>query len=243
MNKDKKFVLGLGTGRSGTMSLAKLFSFQNKSYFVHEGAHNVPKWLQHTTGKYLPWEVNDKAFETWFDSLLFKSKNAKYYGDVGASILPYVEKILLKEPSTRFICLKRDQSQVVASFLKITTGTNHWNNDHALRELNYFDSMFPKLSATSKEEAIKKYWDMYYEQCEHLAKKYPNSFFIFDISKLNSAQDRKQILDAAGFAAQDQLINVSVHANKSTHKFLHIIFQVVIILIELPRKLISKLFN
>lgn len=240
---DKHLIIGLGTGRSGTMSLAKFLDLQHHAYFVHEGAHNVPKWLRHTTGKYLPWEFNQKSFDEWLEGLYKRSSNVKYFGDVGASVLPYVGIILEQNPAAVFICMKRERDLVVQSFLKITIGTNHWNKNDIFRELNYFDGMFPKMDADSKKEAIEKYWDMYYEQCDKYSEKYPKNFFIFDIEKLNSIEGRCEILDAAGISESDREVNETIHANKSFSTLPHLIFQILIMVVEIPRKLVYRMYS
>jgi hypothetical protein len=223
----KKLILGLGPGRSGTMSLAKFLDTQARSYFVHEGAYNMPEFLKYTTGRYLPWEVNLEEYSVWYSELLTKSSNALYFGDVSASLLSYVQIILEKHPESKFICIKRDREAVVRSFLRVTTGVNHWKaSNHRLNKLNLWYHLFPKIDGITKEESIRAYVDAYYDQAGKIENKYPNSFKIFNIDDLNSTEGRNAIVSFAQISPRDAVVDGHFHTNKSTYPIFHFIFQV-----------------
>ena len=84
----KKIVLGIGTGRCGTVSLSSLLNRQEKSFFSHELKIKIKSNTDYNVP--LPWEYNDIAFKSAWNSIL--NYNGKYVGDVSFFWLPYLEK-------------------------------------------------------------------------------------------------------------------------------------------------------
>ena len=237
----KKLILGLGPGRSGTMSLAKFLDSQKRSYFAHEGAFTMPKLFKYTTGAYLPWEVDIAKYEVWYSGLFSKSADALYFGDVGVSILPHVPLILEKHPDAIFICMTRNKEDVVKSFLRVTAGVNHWNSCHKiLSDLNIWYAMFPKIKESSKEESIRIYVDRYYQQAEKFEQEYPTSFKIFDIHDLNSREGRLAIVSFAQIETTDHVIDAEFHSNRSMNPVFHFVLQIFLMVYVMTKKL--KLF-
>ena len=132
-------VIGLGTGRCGTVSLSKLLSAQAGVLVTHEAA------------PLLPWEVDRVKLERhvpyiqgWLD------KGCSVAGDVAYFWLPYVP--LFDEVFSRWkaVGLIRDRDEVVHSFLRKTTQRNHWQiHDGSTWKLDaVYDPTFPKLPDT-----------------------------------------------------------------------------------------------
>jgi hypothetical protein len=192
-----KLIIGLGTGRCGTVSLSKFFKKQEGFFAVHEGLFSFIPYRQ----KLLPWELDDKKYNSWKELFLKKSKGFSYGADIGSYFLPYVEKILNDFPDTKFICLERPKFEVVKSFITKTVGRNHWMIQRGRFEFgdSVWDAIHPKLSAQNKKEALEMYWDMYHKQASLLAMRYPNQFKIFSYEALNSKDGRESILDFIGF--------------------------------------------
>ncbi len=179
-------VIGLGADRRDTFSLFMTINQIPDSFFVHEGFM-------------LPWYGTKEEALNKISEFL-NSTQKKYVGDVGFYWLPYVETVIKNIPDVKFICLKRDKKQTVKSFMKKTEGRNHWiNHDGKKWKKDYvWDRCFPKYEVESKEQALKLYWEEYYNKAILLEKKYPKNFKIFDITVLNSEESFKKVLDFIG---------------------------------------------
>ena len=75
---NKKVILGIGTGRCGTVSLSHLLNKQKDSRFSHELKIKIEKKTDYSTP--LPWKCNDKAFNSAWNSIL--NYDGNYVGDV-----------------------------------------------------------------------------------------------------------------------------------------------------------------
>lgn len=163
-------------------------------------------------------------------------------GDIAYYYLNYVDAILEQVPQARFVCIKRDREQTVASWLKksqirrwrslwvadrfkaLVTRTpfyteyNHWqSHDGSIwKEDPVWDSCFPKIESNSKEAAIREYWERYYEEATKLEARLPESFKIFDIADLSSAEGQKAILAFIGMSPEEMSIGEKVHLHKSS---------------------------
>lgn len=132
-------VIGLGSGRSGTASLAKLLNAQKNALCFHE---MNPSCVRHTgTAQPILNGVRDMAaiLDGGDPSLLTvdlaRAVAAKAYdelsamksvsllGDIAHYYLSYVEDIIALELPVRFVCLKRDREKTIASWLRKTQET------------------------------------------------------------------------------------------------------------------------
>jgi hypothetical protein len=192
-----RLVIGLGTGRSGSASLARFFGAQPGAFFAHEGAYARPRALRYTFGVILPWEPSAAAFAGWQAGLERAARGAAFYGDVGSYFLPYVGRILEARPEARFVCIERDRAEVVASFLRKSAGIDPWRAGAARRSA--WDPAFPSLAAASKAAAIGSYWDLYRARAALEAQRRPERFRIFSFARLNERATQEEMLDFAGF--------------------------------------------
>jgi hypothetical protein len=168
---------GLGTGRCGTGSLARLLQ------------------IPHEADGPLPWEVEcwrlEMRLERW------SKQRAKFHGDVGFYYLPYVE-LLNERLKCRFICLTRNKQQVIDSYLRHAAELNHWalHDGSTWRIDPKWDAAFPKYDCPSKAEAIGRYWEEYHEEARRLEQQLDN-FRIYPIDALNCTEGRLAILSFA----------------------------------------------
>lgn len=168
-------VIGLGTGRCGSLSFAKLMNSQKDVTFTHEV---YP----------LPWIVSETELTGALTKIFNTCRNASIGGDAGSYYLPYVEMILKTFPRTKFVCLERDIYEVVDSYLKKTPTVNHWTDCESsfwsdYDDFNNWDRCFPKYNLP-KNEAIERYcWD-YSVEVDRLQKTYPNNFKVYPFKKL-----------------------------------------------------------
>lgn len=123
--------------------------------------------------------------------------NVPIMSDVGWYWLNYVPHILGYHRETKFICLKRDKTQTINSFVNYppTKATE--------------DSFFYKI-----RKSLPEYYDKYYEVAENFERLYPDLFRIFDINTLNSYDGQNSILDFVGFEQPKQFqLPLHFHAN------------------------------
>jgi len=130
----KHIVIGLGSGRSGTASLASLIDRQNGGLCFHEmnpsGAvfsgnpqsHlNVVNEFQSilSGGSRASLSIDysrPMSVETY--ERLAAMTQVKLLGDIAYYYLNYVEDILAVVPGCKFVCIKRDREQTVDSWMK-----------------------------------------------------------------------------------------------------------------------------
>ncbi len=127
-------VIGLGSGRSGTASLAHLLNSQQDGLCFHEMNPSSLRW----SGTPHPILTSIKDFEAILAggdpsrvtvdlgrkiaaeayARLSAMPRVRLIGDIAFYYLEYVEDILAASSQVRFVCLKRDQAQTVDSWLK-----------------------------------------------------------------------------------------------------------------------------
>ena len=184
-SSEQQLIIGLGTGRCGTVSLANLLDGQNDCRVFHE------------IKPILPWRM-DNGFLAKRMNHLYESKQS-FIGEVGSSYLPYVEQIIEWVPNAKFVCLKRNQAKTVASFMRKTEGRNHWmKHDGQEWKKDEWDDFFPKFEINNKKEALNAYWETYYKESERLAQKHPGQFKIFATEVLNNEKELVKLFDFLG---------------------------------------------
>lgn len=199
-----RLIIGLGTGRCGTVSLKVLLALQQHTNATHETM-------------LLPHKFNERKFITYMRKL--SNRKARISADVALWNLPYVTAILAKYHKTKFICLKRDKEAVVKSYMAKTPDRNHWTR----RDSKYwsdkkwprekrcpYGSCYPKFDA-DKEEAIGLYWDYYETVSETYEQAFPDNFRIFSVEYLNTRDGCEKILRFAGY--DEMIIKIGIHKN------------------------------
>ena len=167
----RRLIIGLGSGRCGTLSLATLLSLQENTSVTHE---NCP----------VPWEFDEHAWE-WITTKKLLSGNKPYnteaIGDVGYYWINHIDRLLDLKSNTKFICLKRDRQEVIESMWKFTSGLNVHPTDDWYR-------MYPRYDAHPRD-AVGLMWDDYYKIAERWQKKYPDAFLIMDMDVALNTED------------------------------------------------------
>ena len=176
-----KLVIGLGTGRCGTMTLAHLLN------------HQLGADVEHERNGSIAWQGAFAKLAESFDQLI--ASGSPLVGDVAFYYLPYVEHILSRFPTARFVCLERDRDETVNSYLKKTSGRNHWmQHDGRQWRTDIWDQSYPKYEARSKRDALICYWEAYATESRRLESFYPNSFRLFPTDTLNSDAGQDSVL-------------------------------------------------
>jgi len=205
-----QIVIGLGTGRCGTMSLAYLLNWQENSKVYHEKARNRISWQgdEKTIDKFLLW-----ASEA--------AKQKRLVGDVAFYYLNYVEYLLSLNPNIKFVCLQRDRASTVTSYMKHTKDMNHWMlHDGTRWQKSSWDHCYPKYEVLSKEKAIEQYWDDYYLIANELQTKYPDSFRIFKTATLNTEAGQRAILAFIGIENPRLSVGIQFNSDRGIKNYL-----------------------
>ena len=95
-----QIVIGLGTGRCGTMSLAYLLDWQENSEVYHEKAQYA-----------IPWKGGEKVIDEFLQWASEVAKRKQLVGDVALYYLNYVEYLLSLNHNVKFLCLQRDRER------------------------------------------------------------------------------------------------------------------------------------
>ncbi len=200
-----RIIIGLGTGRCGTVSLAALLTLQQYTHATHELM-------------LLPHRFNERKFEAYMRKL--SNRQVRISADVALWNLPYVTSILAEYPSTKFICLKRDKKTVVKSFMAKTPDRNHWTrfDSEYWDQIEWYKEMkcpyrngYPRFDA-DKEKAIGLYWDYYEMVSETYEQSFPDNFRIFPVEDLNTRDGCEKILSFAGYV--EMIIKAGIHKNR-----------------------------
>lgn len=196
-------VLGMGTGRCGTHTLAELLNRQPDASFTHEQP------------PLLPWRpVPDWSAIRERLRRLRGTRPQRLIGDVALFYLPYVEEAIALEPEIRVICLERPREEVVASFCRWADTihplpTDHWADEPPAgwHHDPIWSRIFPKYAGlTSREERIGRYWDEYHREAAELARRYPANVRIFPTEALNVEAGVRDILTFAGVPSDRQVV-------------------------------------
>lgn len=150
----KTLLIGLGTGRCGTVSLARMLNQHPMFDITHEAR------------PLLPWVPDEALFTTSIQCIL--SRPGSVVGDVSFFWLPYVSMLSahvakLKNVRLRFVAAERPIPEVVASFQrKVGPGINHWTTNSALTNPSHiFHSCFPKYDTDDRAAALSRYCSEY----------------------------------------------------------------------------------
>jgi hypothetical protein len=127
-------VIGIGTGRSGTASLAKLLNAQRDAVCFHEmnpscvRFHDTPRPILNTIEEYqaildggdpgmVTVDLGRRVAAEAYDRLR-RMPTVRMIGDIAFYYLTYVDQILQRHPRVRFVSLQRDRTETVESWLK-----------------------------------------------------------------------------------------------------------------------------
>ena len=214
---NQSIVLGIGTGRCGLRSLAKVLNQQAET----QSSYEEPPLL--------PWRFSDgeRVIRERF-ARFRQNGHGRILCDVASFYLPYLEIALAAEPGIRIIAMKRPREEVVVSFCEwldqaFPLPTNHWAEQppgwhhDLLRSRTY-----PQYETQNREEGIRRYWDEYYQRLEELRKRHPEQIRLFDTYEtLNTPAGLQDLLAFAGIppvpakaGTPAQVANVGTHVNE-----------------------------
>ena len=188
-------ILGCGTGRCGTMSLAKLLNGCKESNIEHE------------RGTVLPWIIDSKKWISVYKEI--NKLEGKYVGNVSFFYLNYIKKAI-EDLGAKVVILKRDKKKVVESFIDRGGGYNHFTQN---KNTHKFDICFPKYEGLETRKAYEKYWIEYNKIAKELQEKYPENIKIFSVDKLNSKKGQDSIFDFCNIEKEDRVYLENTYHN------------------------------
>ena len=195
-------VFGLGTGRSGSTSLASMLNSPEGNYVTHEHPFLVR------------WALGEEEVDWHLRRMVWLSRYYALVGDVAHWWLPYVEFIMDKCASSVFIAVKRAKESTVRSFVRHKLRSdgrfiNHWtNHDGEIFHKNLWDRCYPKYESNMPlNDALDLYWQEYYDECERLVSKYPNRVAMIDLDNLSDSRALETALQSLGVSTPTPLRN------------------------------------
>ena len=195
--KQTKLIVGLGSGRCGTVSLSRFFR-QKGVYTTHEVKH-------------LPWYKPDPAEAVLALARVLRRADGRYpfVADVAFYWLKYVPWLIERIPEVRCVCLKRDQHETVMSFMQKLASRNYWTArdseywEEGKWKDNPIEEAFPKYDLP-KKQALFQYWEDYYVEAAWLQKMFPDNFRILEMRyALNSEYGQNEMLTFCGLKGQN----------------------------------------
>lgn len=185
-------VIILGTGRCGTHSTIELLK-ANQFDAVHER-------FAHICWERSPWPHIHIANST------------HKWADAGFYYLPYVQFLASEYPDVKFVCLKRDREEVIASFLNHMPNGLNWFQAGGPKD-HWFDKFPTFPSVYTLSEAIGAYWDMYNKVSARLESEILR-FKVFSTDSLNSVDGVVSILDFVGVPRNQQVVATHIREDQ-----------------------------
>ena len=145
--------IGIGTGRCGTQSLARILSEVGGCSNV---THESEKYRSRVWG-----EIDqDKVQKFKGDA----DRSDSLFGDVAFYHLPVVDQFIDAVPDLKLVAMIRDQYEVAESFLARTKGAERLGPSK-----RGWNKLFPHIEAQTPLEAWCRYWEHYYLLVQHLS--------------------------------------------------------------------------
>jgi hypothetical protein len=171
-------IIGLGSGRCGTVTLSTLLS-------NIQGIN-----VKHELKSILPWKGDVEVVRNKISQI--SKLEGNIVGDVAFYYLNYVLPILKCHPkhNIKFVCLRRNKAKTVESFYKI------WGVRHSGIEDKKWQKALPKYMWKCDKRSLRRYWEEYYKLAEQWQHRFSSSFKIFETDLvLNDKQEMSKLFD------------------------------------------------
>ncbi len=195
-------LIGIGTGRCGTVSLRELLARQSRTCVTHE--------LQP-----LSWTATSTQVFARLRELATRPFTVS--GDVCFSYLPHVGE-LLEDPRVRVVAMRRDREATVRSYEAKVQDRNHWQRHDGTRWRidAKWDRCYPKYDpALARRDALREYWQEYYATVDQLVAAHAERVRCFDLGALDNRRGVVAILEHCGIQERDRDVAVGIHRNRA----------------------------
>lgn len=206
-----RLLLGLGTGRCGTVSLSRLLAAQpGASGTVSHEQHPLIPWAP-PGGESEQLRLVDRRVRALLQRRVrWRGSGVPLVADVASFYLPHAALVLALEPGARLVVLRRARRAVVASFLAKDQGVDLWracaNTSAWGPNTAYWASAFPKYACTGPQaapdtaDALGRYWDDYYATVAALQARFPDRVRLEESPAIfDDAAAQEALLAWAGF--------------------------------------------
>lgn len=191
---NRNIILGAGTGRCGTMSLAKVLNNCKGANITHE------------MGPILPYKKDYDVYKEYLDNIL--SKEGKYVGDVSGYTRNYIEDFIRDVPNIKIIWITRENDKTIRS-MKAKEDINLFADDTS----HPFSKTRPNWTNLSKNKAIELFVKVGNEIAEELMHRFPANFKVFYIEDLNSKEGQDKIFNWCGIPKKDRVYTANSRYN------------------------------
>jgi hypothetical protein len=198
-----RVILGVGTGRCGTLSLTRLLNRQAGVLVTHERP------------PYLPWNCeNPRDLVTArLNAIRADSPGAVIGGDVAFFYLNYLQDALELDGQLRVVCLRRPKHEVVASYrrwISCRSGphVNHWApTGNGWCHDPVWTPCYPQYDTSDMNEGVRRFWDEYHQTTGQAATDFPGRVAVFDMhAALNTVAEQRELLEFVGVPHQRQVL-------------------------------------
>lgn len=194
-----RYIVGITTGRCGTMSFAEFMNQQKNTTFTHEKAMDVTFYPM-----FRPYERAMKKLRGY---------GGRYKGDVSPGWAFWSIQLLEKYPKqTKIVWLHREVNQVAESFIK--------QKEHKLAlwrsRFDGPDGMMGAYPVWEKEwshEAVHRAVRKVFYLCKGMNTLYPEHVFPIHISELNSEEKQFELLSWIGYKPREMVLGMP-HLNR-----------------------------
>ncbi len=205
---DMKWIIGCGTGRCGTSTLAHLLNNQDGARVTHERFTYNLHW-----GKMDGWMQKMIDASKKHDGHLYGDV-ALQWGSVAADWLDY---------GAQLVVMKRDLKSYLESWKYKAGRRNNWQpvKEGGTPGRSRWYNGFPNFSGcSSKEEALTRFWHFYYEELiPPLVDAYPGQVGVFRLATtFNTEAGQHQLLTFCGITPHMQRLQVGLKKNKRRKK-------------------------
>ncbi len=180
-------IIGLGSGRCGTRSLA---------YLLRQAGVDA----RHERGPALSWKFELNPLR---HIQAGEEAGAESWADVGFYYLPHVERIRSAYPQAKFVCLRRNKSDTVRSFLTQEGRGRRWFE----RGGSAWSRSLPDYRGVPFAQAVSRYYDDYYRKAEQLC---DQRFQIFPTEDLGKVESVRGLLRSLGLSVDHVSAGVRV---------------------------------
>jgi len=207
MPAEMQWIMGCGTGRCGTSTLAHLLNHQHGARISHERFTHKLHW-----GK----------MDGWMEQMIHLSKAhpGHIFGDVALQWGSVAEPWL--DYGAQVVVLKRDLAGHLASWKQKAGSRNNWQRqkDGGTPGRSHWYQAFPNFrGCKDRHQALIKYWHYYYDELiPPLIGAYPGQVAVFKMEVFNSAAGQRRLLDFCKIPTDVQRLQVGLKKNQRRNK-------------------------